>query len=211
MYVRDYMTKAPITINKKTPVFEALEIMKKYKIRQLPVVSEGKLVGMVTEKGLLTVSPSTATSLSVFELNYLLSKMTVSESFVKNLQTVTPDATLEAAALLMRENRVGSAPVVDEEGNLVGIITVIDVFDALIKFSGYGKPGTRFVIEAEDIVHLMDNATQVVKEHGVPVQGIICSVIDNERARMVLKLGTIDTEPIVEAMKKRGLKVNFEN
>ncbi|NLI13909.1 CBS domain-containing protein [Pelotomaculum propionicicum] len=208
MFVRNYMTKSPITISKKTPVFEALEIMKKYNIRHLPVVSEGKLDGVVTEKMLLTVSPSPATSLSIYELNYLLAKMTVEDAMVHKVIKVSPDTTIEEAALLMRENKIGSVPVVEDE-KLVGIITVIDIFDALVKFFGYGKPGTRFVLEAKDEVELITEVSQVVKEFDVQIQSIVSMAKDNERVEMMLRLSTIDTEPLLEAMKKRGIKVNF--
>ena len=208
MFVRNYMTKAPITISKKTPVFEALEIMKKYNIRHLPVVSDGKLDGVVTEKMLLTVSPSPATSLSIYELNYLLAKMTVADAMVKQVLMVTPDTTIEEAAMLMRENKIGSVPVV-EDGNLVGIITVVDIFDALLKFFGYGKPGTRFVLEAKEQVDLITEISQIVKEFNVEIQSIVTVAKDNERVEMMLRLSTIDTEPLLEAMKKRGINVIF--
>lgn len=206
MFVRDYMTKSPITINKKTPVFEALEIMKKHKIRQLPVVSEGKLAGLVTEKELLTVTPSPATSLSIYEMNYLLAKMTVAEALVKNPITVTPDTTLEEASVLMREHKIGSVPVL-EGGKLVGIITATDIFDALIRFFGYGKAGTRLVVESRDRIGLLADVTQVIKEFDVLIQGIICVPKDNENVEMMLRLSTIDSAPLVEALGKRGLKV----
>lgn len=206
MFVRDYMTKSPITINKKTPVFEALEIMKKHKIRQLPVVLEGKLAGLVTEKELLTVSPSPATSLSIYEMNYLLAKMTVAEAMVKNPLTVTPNTTIEEAALLMREHKIGSVPVLEGE-KLVGVITVTDIFDALAKFFGYGKAGTRLVIESKDRIGLLADVTQVIKDFNVTIKGIICVPKDNETIEMMLRLGTIDSAPLVAAMESRGLKV----
>lgn len=208
MFVRDYMTKSPITISKKTPVFEALEIMKKYKIRQLPVVAEGKLAGLVTEKELLTVSPSPATSLSIYEMNYLLAKMNVGEAMIKNPLTVTPGTTLEEAALIMRENKIGSVPVLEDD-KLIGIITVTDIFDALSRFFGYGKAGTRLVVESKDRVGLIADVTQVVKEFDVPIKGIICVVKDNENAEMMLRLGTIDSARVVEALENRGLKVTY--
>lgn len=208
MFVRDYMTKSPITISKKTPVFEALEIMKKYKIRQLPVVAEGKLAGLVTEKEMLTVSPSPATSLSIYEMNYLLAKMSVGEAMIKNPLTVTPGTTLEEAALIMRENKIGSVPVLEDD-KLIGIITVTDIFDALSRFFGYGKAGTRLVVESKDRVGLIADVTQVVKEFDVPIKGIICVVKDNENAEMMLRLGTIDSAQVVEALESRGLKVTY--
>ncbi len=206
MFVREYMTKSPITINENTVIFEALDLMKKQEIRRLPVVSEGKLVGLVTEKELLTVSPSPATSLSIFEINYLLAKMTVAEAMIKNPLTVTSNTTLEEAALLMRENKIGSVPVLDGE-NLVGIITVTDIFDALSKFFGYGKAGARLVVESKDRTGLIADITQVVKDSNIPITGIICDIKDNENAKLMLRLSTVDTLPLVKALEKRGMKV----
>lgn len=209
MFVKNYMTRMPVTINKKVTVFDALAILKKHKIRQLPVVSDGKLEGLVTEKDLLTVSPSPATSLSIFELNELLAKMTVSEIMVKSPITVQPNTTLEEAALLMRENKIGSVPVLEED-KLVGIITVTDIFDALIKFFGYGKPGTRLLLEAKDRVGLLADITQVVKDFGMLIKATIVVYKDNENVEIMLRLGTIDPGPLVEELQKKGYIVTFE-
>ncbi|BAF60307.1 FOG: CBS domain [Pelotomaculum thermopropionicum SI] len=211
MFVRDYMTRNLITVDKKTGIFEALEIMKKHKIRQLPVVSaEGHLEGLVTEKELLTVSPSPATSLSIYELNYLLAKMTVAEAMVKNPLTVTTDTTLEEAALLMREHKIGSVPVM-EGGRIAGIITVTDIFDALVKFFGYGKAGTRLVIESRDRVGLLADVTQVVKEFGILILGIISNAKENGNVEIMLRLNTGDPAPLAAALESRGFKVTYIN
>jgi acetoin utilization protein AcuB len=204
------MTRSPITINKKTPIFEALEIMKKHKIRQLPVVSEGRLAGLATEKELLTVSPSPATSLSIYEINYLLAKMTVSEVMVKNPITVTADTTIEEAALRMREQKIGSVPVLEGD-TLTGIITVTDIFDAFVSFFGYGRPGTRLVIESKDRVGLLAEVTQVIKEFDISIRGIICVPKDNEIIQMMLRVSTIDTQPLITRLESKGLKVIFVN
>jgi len=139
-------------------------------------------------------------------MNYLLAKMTVSEAMVKNPLTVTPNTTIEEAALLMREHKIGSVPVLEGE-KLVGVITVTDIFDSLAKFFGYGKPGTRLVIESKERVGLLADVTQVIKEFDVQIQGIICVVKDNENVEMMLRLGTIDSAPLVTALESRGLKV----
>lgn len=210
MFVRDYMSRDLITINKETPVFKALEIMKKNSIRQLPVVSEGKLTGLVTEKDLLTVSPSPATSLSIFEINYLLSKMTVAQAMAKTVLTVTPDTTIEEAALLMREHKINSVPVVEGD-KLVGIITVTDIFDALVKFFGYGKPSTRLVVEAKDRVGLIADITKIIREFDVLIRGIITVEKDGDKADVMLRLGTVDPAPLVAALESNGFKVTYTN
>ncbi|HOV79667.1 MAG TPA: CBS domain-containing protein [Bacillota bacterium] len=208
MFVRNHMTKSPITINPKTGIFDALEIMKKHKIRRLPVVSEGKVIGMVTEKELLTVSPSPATSLSIYEMNYLLAKMTVEEAMVKDPLTVTPDTTIEEAALLMRERKIGSLPVLDD-GKLVGIITATDIFDALVKFFGYGRAGTRLVVEAGEREGLLADVIKLINDFNIPILDIIYLAKDNQNIEMMLRLGTVEYAPLVEAMKKMGLKLTY--
>jgi len=202
------MTRNPVTISKKTSVFDALAIMKKNKIRQLPVVTDGKLEGLVTEKDLLTVSPSPATSLSIFELNGLLAKLTVGEVMVKSPVTVEPDTTIEETALILRENKFGSVPVV-ENGQLVGIITVTDIFDALIEFFGYGKAGTRLMIEAQDRVGLLAEISQVVKDFGVLIKASIFAYKDNGNVEIMLRLATVDPEPLVTALREKGYEVSY--
>lgn len=208
MFVKNYMTRNPVTISKKTSVFDALAIMKKNKIRQLPVVTDGKLEGLVTEKDLLTVSPSPATSLSIFELNGLLAKLTVGEVMVKSPVTVEPDTTIEETALILRENKFGSVPVV-ENGQLVGIITVTDIFDALIEFFGYGKAGTRLMIEAQDRVGLLAEISQVVKDFGVLIKASIFAYKDNGNVEIMLRLATVDPEPLVTALREKGYEVSY--
>ncbi len=206
MFVCDYMKKSLLTVNKDTPIATALEILQKNQIRQLPVVEGEKLAGLVTEKQLLKVSPSPATSLGAFERQYFLANMKVSEVMVKFPLTVTPDTTIEEAALYMREHKIGSAPVVVGE-KLVGIITVTDIFDALIKYFGYGKSGLRLVIESRDRSGLFAEITQLLNDFNAPVKGVIYFVKDNEEARIKLRIETSDASPLLAAMKSRGFKI----
>ncbi|NLJ75697.1 MAG: CBS domain-containing protein [Peptococcaceae bacterium] len=208
MFIHDYMSRAPITISQETPVLKALSIMKKNKIRQLPVVLGGKLIGLVTEKDLLNVSPSPATSLSIFEVNYLLAKITVKDAMVKDVMTVTPDTTIEETALLMREHKINSVPVVENDA-LVGIITDSDIFDAMVKLFGYGKPGVRMVIEAKDRVGLLADITKIVKEFDIIIRAVVTVEKANQKADVVLRLGIVDPAPLVEALEKNGFKVTY--
>jgi len=122
------MTKRPITTTPDTPIDEALKLMRESKVRRLPVVDKkGKLVGIVAEKDLLYVSPSPATSLSIYELHYLISKITVRDVMAKDVITATEYTPLEEAARIMADNKIGGLPVI-EDGRLVGIITETDMF-----------------------------------------------------------------------------------
>ncbi len=130
-FVRDWMTPDPVTIDPQTTLPEANRLMKECNIRRLPVVEKGKLVGIVTLGDIREASPSHATALSIYELNYLLARLTVGELMTRDPFTVSPDTSIEAAARLMLEHKIGSLPVVDGS-RLVGIITESDIFRLLV-------------------------------------------------------------------------------
>lgn len=131
--VHDWMTKNVITIDPKTTLPQAHALMKSKKIRRLPVVdSVGRLVGIVTRGDIREASPSDATSLSIYEVHYLLAQLTIDHIMTKNPKMVTPDTPIKEAARLMLENKISGLPVVDN-GQVVGIITESDIFEALIE------------------------------------------------------------------------------
>jgi acetoin utilization protein AcuB len=136
MLVKDWMTPAPLTVAQDKPVLEALRLLREHKFRRLPVVDGAKLVGIVTDKDLKDAMPSKATTLSVWEMNYLLSKLTVKEVMAQPVRTTTSDDTLENAALEMQAHKVAGLPVLDNAGALVGILTITDVLGALIQVLG---------------------------------------------------------------------------
>ena len=129
-FVRDWMTPNPITINPKTTLPEAHKLMREARIRRLPVVEHGQLVGIVTLGDVREASPSDATTLSIYELNYLLSKLTVEKIMTREPWTIAPDATIRDAARLMLDHKLGGLPVMDEN-RVVGIITESDIFRVL--------------------------------------------------------------------------------
>ena len=140
MKVKDVMTWNVVTIPSDTPIMEAKKIMQTHKILRLPIVDKGKLVGIVSKERIDRQGPSPATSLSVWELNYLLAKMTVREIMNKDLITVTPNTTVESAVALAQTKGVGALPVV-EDGKLMGIVTTNDFFYKILNpMLGIGKP-----------------------------------------------------------------------
>lgn len=150
MLVKDRMTAKPFIIAPDTSVAEALSLMRQNSVRRLPVVDKkGHLVGIVSEKDLLYASPSPATSLSVYEIGYLLSKLKVEEIMTRKVITVPPDAPLEEAARIMVDNKVGGLPVVEAE-RLIGIITETDVFKTTLEMLGAREPGVRITISVRD-------------------------------------------------------------
>jgi acetoin utilization protein AcuB len=130
--VSDWMTPNPITIDPKTTLPEAHKLMKECHIRRLPVVDHGKVVGILTLGDIREASPSDATSLSIFELNYILAKLTVEKIMTRDPIGIAPSATIREASQLLLEHKIGSLPVVESD-KLVGIITESDIFRVLVQ------------------------------------------------------------------------------
>lgn len=149
MFVGERMSHPIISIAPDMPVHDALDMFKRERIRRAPVVKEGKLVGIVSDKDLLNASPSPASSLSVWEMNYLLSKITVSEVMTKNVLTVSEDTPIEEAARIMADNKIGGLPVM-RDGHVVGIITETDLFKIFLEFMGAREKGVRITALLED-------------------------------------------------------------
>ncbi len=150
MLVKNCMTINPVTITPDMPVAEALSFMRQHSVRRLPIINKKrKLVGIISEKDLLYASPSPATSLSVYEVGYLLSKLKVEEIMTKKVVTVAPDAPLEEAARIMADSKIGGLPVVEGD-HLVGIITETDVFKSILEMMGARQNGVRLTLHLVD-------------------------------------------------------------
>jgi acetoin utilization protein AcuB len=134
MNVRDLMTTSPITVGPETPVLDARQLMIDKRFRHVLIADGPKLLGIVTDRDIRLNLPSPATSLSVWEINYLLARLTVASVMTKSLVTVSPRQDTRAAALLMLDHKIGALPVVDG-GQLVGIITETDLLRAYVKAS----------------------------------------------------------------------------
>ena len=142
MQVGERMSHPIISISPDMPVHDALDMFKREHIRRAPVVKNGKLVGIVSDHDLLNASPSPATSLSVWEMNYLLSKITVGEVMSKKVLTVDEETPIEEAARIMADNKVGGLPVM-RDSHVVGIITETDLFKIFLEFMGAREKGVR--------------------------------------------------------------------
>jgi acetoin utilization protein AcuB len=170
MFVKDWMTADPIVVSPSTPVMEAQKIMRDNRIRRLPVVDRGKLMGIVTYRDLMEATPSDATTLSMHELNYLLSRLTVKDVMARDLVVVGPDDTAEYAALLGAEKGVGGLPVV-HRGKLIGIATESDIFRAYVALLGAKEDLQRITLGEVDVTR------GTLRE--------ICEVVEGAGAEMV--------------------------
>lgn len=131
--VKDWMSRDVITIAPDTPLTEAHRLMKEYIIRRLPVVKHGRLVGIVTLGDIREAEPSDATSLSIWEMNYLLSKLKIEKIMTKNPVTIGPDETIGEAAQLMLAHKISGLPVIDQAKKVIGIITESDIFRMVVQ------------------------------------------------------------------------------
>lgn len=206
MFVKWRMTPNPIVIDPELSILDALHIMKEKKVRRLPVVAHGKLVGIVTERDLRESPSLKATSLSIYELNYLLAKTPVKEVMTKDPITVTPDTTIEEAAVIMRDNEISGLPVV-EDGKVVGIVTETDIFDMLVKLLGFRK-GTRITLSLENRVGAIADLTNIFKELGINIISIVAFEEEyKEEGNVVVRVETDNIERLIKALESSGIKV----
>lgn len=154
MFVRDRMTPDPVTIIPDTSFQEALKLMRENRFRRLPVVNPmGQLVGIVSERDLLYASPSPASSLNVWEMNYLLMRLMIGEIMTKRVIAASPDMPIAEAARLMVEHKIGGLPVVDTDGTVIGVITETDIFKTFVDMFGDGQAGEargEYVLDARE-------------------------------------------------------------
>ncbi len=205
MYVRNRMTKNPYTIAYDAPITDAVALLREKGLKRLPVVDGEKVVGILTQSDIHKVSPTKATSLSIFEINYLLSKLTVKDAMAKKAITVEVDSLLEEAAVIMRENRIGTLPVVDG-GKLVGIITESDIFDAFIDLLGFKDSGSRITIEAKDVPGAMADIAEIFKSLQVNITHI--AVFNGQGFRdVVIRSEALDTAGLEKKLSEQGYKV----
>jgi acetoin utilization protein AcuB len=165
MLVGERMTHPVITVHPDLPIVEALNLMRREKIRRLPVMKEGKLAGIVSDKDLLHASPSTATSLSVWEMNYLLSRISVKEVMSKPVRSVTEDTPIEEAARIMADNKIGGLPVFRND-RVVGIITETDLFKIFLELMGARESGVRVTALVHEEPGKLATLTKIISEAG---------------------------------------------
>ena len=208
MLVAERMSRPVITTHSDVPIMDAYELMQKEKIRRLPVVDrEGKLVGMVSEREILQASPSKATSLSIWELNYLMAKISVDEIMTKDVITVEADTPLEEAALLMADHKIGGLPVM-KDGKMVGIVTETDLFKVFLELMGARDPGVRLAVLVRNIPGELAQLTKAVLDlDGNIVAMGTTSGEDTSTGEITLKVEGVSQEKLLEAVEPLVQKV----
>jgi len=210
MKVKYWMTKDPITVRPDTLVLEAQKIMKENKIRRLPVVEKGKLVGIVTFRNLIEAAPSSANSLSVHELNYLIAKMQVKDLMKKNVFTISPEDTVIDAITWGTEKDIGGFPVVDNKGKLVGIITESTISRVMAQL--FGTNVKKEVIHLDNVdlqFGTMGKLVAIIEKLG----GLILSMFSipqrtTDLMRVYIRIKSGKKDEVVAALNKAGYEID---
>jgi acetoin utilization protein AcuB len=165
MFVGERMSRPVITVTPDMPINDVLAMFRKEHIRRAPVIKDGKLVGIVSERDLLNASPSSVTTLSVWELNYLISKVTVKNVMTKKVVTVDQDTPIEEAARIMADKKIGGVPVMSA-GNVVGIITETDLFKIFLELMGARQKAWRVTATIAEKPGTLALLTQAIAQSG---------------------------------------------
>jgi acetoin utilization protein AcuB len=209
-FIRERIQKNPVTISPDATFFDAWNLIRQKAIRHLPVVDKNnRVVGIVTDRDIRKAAPSSATSLSVHELNYLLGMLKVSGFMTpkEKLITITPDTLVEEAVQLMHANKIGCLPVLEEK-KLYGIFTEADALDLLVDIFGLKQKGTRLTIALEDKPGALLGILELLKKHKVNVISIVSPsfMVEGNRVAAV-RIRTEEYKDIVKDLEKAGYPV----
>ncbi len=208
MLVRETMTANPVVVHPDTSFGDAMELLRAKKIRRLPVVDDkGVLVGIVVEKDLLKAAPSPATTLSVYEIPYLLSKLKIKDIMTKRVITVEEDWPLEEAARVMVEHKIGCLPIV--RGNqVIGIITETDIFRAMTLALGGEPQSLRVMVRVPDVKGELAKLSNQVAQMGGDIRSLVTLVgKESKQGEITMKVLGVKRDELVPALEKVGIKV----
>lgn len=208
MLVKHRMVPNPVTVTPETSFSNAFQIMRQKEVHHLPVTDKrGKLIGIVTQKDLLHASPSSATALSVFEINYLLTKLQIKEVMTSPAITVLEDTPIEEAAQIMVKNDIGCLPVMHGD-DMVGVITETDIFKAFVEILGRGQAELRITLKVPDVQGELARLATVIAGLG----GNICSSAsfeseDPQFVYFAIRLKGVPRDVLVPALVNAGEEV----
>lgn len=208
MAVKDFMTRKVVYISPDTTIAHAADIMREQTLHRLPVIENDKLVGLVTEGTIAEASPSKATSLSIYEMNYLLNKTKVKDVMIHDVITVSRYASLEDATYLMLKNKVGILPVVDNE-QVYGVITDRDIFKAFLEVSGYGEEGVRMRFVTENEVGVLEHIIRLLVEENLNISNTVN--IPRKDGKVVIEVqidGKVNLDLLKEKFENHNIQVD---
>ncbi len=212
MLVKNWMSKNVVTIEEDDSMQHAVSIMKANKVRMLPVVKQGRLIGILSDTDLKRASASDATTLDVHELLYLISKIKVRDIMTKDPISVLQNFTVEETAEVLMSKKISGCPVVNENGDLVGVITRDDLFKVLIQLSGLGKRGIQFAFQVEDRSGSIKDITDVIRKFEGRIASILSSYEYAPPGQRIVYVRTYDIDrrvlpKLVEELKQVALLI----
>lgn len=210
MFVASRMTKHPLSVTSDATIQQADRIMKKHKFHRMLVVDNGKLVGYFSDRDIMRVAPSPATTLSKFEIRSLLDKISVRDIMHEKVITVNEGATIEEAALIMYNNKVGGLPVISDVGALVGIITATDILKTFIEVMGLPGGGkTRLTLEVDNKIGVVAEIAKIFTDKGINIDSFITCRQSSNRYELVVRLDNYEEsfDDIKKILNERGYKV----
>ncbi len=173
MLVKNWMSKKVATVHVNDTMQDAVKLLREHDIRMLPVMEQGELVGIVTDRDMKRASASDATTLDVHELIHLVSTIEIKRIMTKNPITVPFDFTVEETAEVLLKNKISGVPVLNDDKEIVGIITQTDLFKVLISLTGAGAKGLHFAFEAEDRPGSIREIADIIRKYGGRVVSIL--------------------------------------
>lgn len=204
MFVQDLMKTKLITITPETTLPEAIRLTAQRGIRHLPVLEDGKLVGIVSDRDLKRAMASPATSLDVRELNYLLDRLRVGEIMTRGVITIRPTSPVEEAARLMVQEKIGALPVTDGE-RVVGIVTETDVLELFVKAMGAGEPSSRLDIVLGDDPSALAKVVEAIERAGATISSIV--TLPGRAKEAVIRVATSNSGPAITRLEALGFTV----
>ncbi len=213
MLIQDWMAKNVMTVDENTSLMRATRIMKENNIRRLPVVSHGKLIGIITDRDVKDASPSKTTSLDIHELYYLLSEMKVKDVMTSAPLTLLGNETLEKAAIIMLNSKISGLPVVDASGHLIGLLSETDVLRGFIHMTGIKDHAIQYVFDLPDEPGSVTGVTQTLKENQARIISILTSFEDatEKMKRVAIRIASLDDakEKVLTDILKEKYKVVY--
>jgi acetoin utilization protein AcuB len=206
MLVRDVMQSKLITIDPKTTLPQAIRLAAERRIRHLPVVDAGELVGIVSDRDLKQTMASPATSLEAHELNYLLNRLTVAEIMTRTVITIGPMFPVEEAARLMVQEKISALPVMDA-AQLIGIVTETDLLELLVRAMGAGTPSTRLDVLLDARPAGLGEVVNAIEVTGAAISSIVTLTGRTGLREAVVRVATINPAPALAALEARGFAV----
>jgi len=206
--VSNVMTRNPLYIHPEMSVPDARAFMKKEKVGRLPVLDkDNRLVGIVTERDLINASPSVATTLDMYEMSYLLSKLKVDKVMQKKVITVDENVVVEEAARIMVDNNISALPVMRGDA-LVGIVSDGDLYRLFINLFGARKVGVRVTCMLPDRPGVLHSITELIAEKkGNVISLVICDGADVNSRMCILKVSNIEREDLLAAIKPVAIEI----